>query len=228
MAAGAPTISPGGIVPVYSTSSIIQPGEWISIYGANLSTSASPVFWNNDFPTTLGGTSVTINGKAAYLWFVSPTQINAQAPADTTTGLVPVVVTTPAGSYTWDVTLASYAPSFSMLDGKHIAGIILRSDGSGAYGGGTYDILGPTGSSLGYPTVAARSGDNVALFGVGLGPTSPAVVPGQAYSGAAKATDSVYLTVNQQQIIPTFTGLVSAGLYQINFNVPSGRRGMCR
>jgi uncharacterized protein (TIGR03437 family) len=222
VANGAPTISRGGIVPVYSTSSTIQPGSWISVYGTNLTTSPSPVFWNNDFPTALGGTSVTINGKPAFLWFVSPTQINAQAPDDTTTGLVPVVVKTPMGSYTWDVMLAAYAPSFSMLDATHIAGIILRSDGSGAYGGGTYDILGPTGSSLGYPTVAVKGGDNVALFGVGLGPTSPVVTSGQAYSGAAKATYGVYLTVNKQQVVPSFAGLVSAGLYQINFTMPAG------
>jgi len=222
VAPGAPTISPGGIVPVYSSSSTIQPGEWISIYGTNLTTASSPVFWNNDFPTSLGGTSVTINGRPAYLWFVSPTQINAQAPDDTTTGLVPVVVKTPNGSYSWDVTLNTYAPSFSMLDGTHVAGIILRSDGSGAYGGGTYDILGPTGSSLGYPTVAAKGGDNIALYAVGLGPTSPKVTSGQAYSGAATATYGPFMTVNKQPISPAFAGLISAGLYQINFTMPAG------
>ena len=58
-------------------------------------------------------------------------------------------------------------------------------DGSGAFGRGTYDILGPTGNSLGYPTVAAQAGDTVELFGVGFGPTTPAVPAGKAFSGAA-------------------------------------------
>jgi hypothetical protein len=31
-----PSITPGGIVPIYSTVSTIQPGEWVSIYGTNL------------------------------------------------------------------------------------------------------------------------------------------------------------------------------------------------
>ena len=57
------------------------------------------------------------------------------------------------------VTLAQFGPCFSLLDGKHVAGIILRSDGSGADGGGAYDIIGPTGSALGYKTVAAKAGD---------------------------------------------------------------------
>ncbi|MBZ5608563.1 MAG: hypothetical protein LAP38_09910 [Acidobacteriia bacterium] len=78
--------------------------------------------------------------------------------------------------------MAQLAPSFLLLDAKHVTGIIIRSDGSGAYGGGTYDILGPTGNSLGYATVTAKAGDSVELFGVGLGPTSPAVPAGQAFS----------------------------------------------
>src|SRR5580704_14811307 len=32
----APSISPGGVVPLFGTASVIQPGEWISIYGSNL------------------------------------------------------------------------------------------------------------------------------------------------------------------------------------------------
>jgi hypothetical protein len=47
-----PAITPGGIVP-----GIIQPGEWVSIYGTNLASNAT---WMGDFPTPLGGTSVGI------------------------------------------------------------------------------------------------------------------------------------------------------------------------
>ncbi|HUE01743.1 MAG TPA: hypothetical protein VMR62_19380, partial [Bryobacteraceae bacterium] len=75
--AQAPSISPGGVVPIYSTVNTIEPGEWVTIYGTNLASQTA--FWNGDFPTTLGGTSVRIDGKAAYLMFVSPGQINVQA-----------------------------------------------------------------------------------------------------------------------------------------------------
>ena len=105
---------------------------------------------------SLGGTSVTINNRPAYLWYVSPGQINLQLPDDTATGSVSVVVTTAGGTVTSSVNLGPFSPSFSLLDGKHVAGIIARSDGSGAYGGGTYDVVGPTGTSLGYKTVAAK------------------------------------------------------------------------
>ncbi len=216
-----PSITPGGVVPIYSSVNTIQPGSWISIYGSNLA--VAPASWNGDFPALLGGTSVTINGKAAYLWYVSPGQINAQAPDDPTIGIVNVTVKTAGGTATSTVTLAQFGPSFSVFAGGHVAGIILRTDGSGAYGGGTYDILGPTGTSLGFPTVAAKAGDTLELFGVGFGPTNPTVLAGQVYSGVAAATNSVQLLINNIPVLPGFTGIVEAGLYQINVvQLPAG------
>ncbi|MGA2880117.1 MAG: IPT/TIG domain-containing protein [Bryobacteraceae bacterium] len=217
--AQAPSISTGGVVPLDGRESIIQPGEWVSIFGTNL---ASGTFSSGDFPTSLGGTRVEINGKAAFLLFVSPGQINLQAPDDTATGPVSVVVTTAGGSATSTVTLNPVAPSFLLLDANHVSGIILRSNGSGAYGGGTYDILGPTGNSLGYPTVAAHGGDMVELFGVGFGPTTPVVPAGQAFSSAAPINDAISLYINNIFVKPAFVGLSSAGLYQINLRVPRG------
>jgi uncharacterized protein (TIGR03437 family) len=215
-----PTITPSGIVPVYSTAKSIQPGSWVSIFGTNLASAATT--WTGNFPTSLGGTSVMIDGKPAYLWYVSPTQINLQAPDDTAAGSVNVVVTTGGGSATSTVTLGQVGPSFSLLDSKHVAGIILRASGTGAYGGGSYDIVGPTGSSLGYATVAAKAGDVLELFGVGFGPTNPAVPAGQVYSGAAPTTSQVSVNINNVPVKPSFAGITSAGLYQINITLPSG------
>lgn len=214
------SINTGGVVPVYSSSTTIQPGSWISIYGQNLATQNAT--WTGNFPETLGGTSVTINGKPAYLWFVSSGQVNVQAPSDTATGTVPVVVQTPTGSATSTVTLGQFGPSFSLLDSSHVAGIIIRTDGSGTQGGGTYDIIGPTGSPLGYVTVPAKAGDVIELFGVGFGPTSPTVPAGQPFSNAAPTVDPVTIFINGAAITPSFAGMTGAGLYQFNVTVPSG------
>jgi uncharacterized protein (TIGR03437 family) len=216
----APTLLTGGIVPAYSSVNTIEAGEWISICGSNLASSIAS--WNGAFTTSLGGSSVTINGKAAYLSYVSPNQINLQSPDDTATGSVPVVVTTASGSVTDTVTLASFAPSFLLLDGKHVAGIILRSNGFGAYGGGSYDIIGPTGTSLGYPTVAAQAGDTIELFALGLGPTHPPVPAGQPFTGAAPTANAVNVLINNASVTPAFAGLSGAGLYQLNLTVPVG------
>jgi uncharacterized protein (TIGR03437 family) len=220
LAQSGPSITPGRVVPIFSNVNAIQPGEWISIFGTNLASSTAT--WNGAFSTSLGGVSVTINGKPGYPIYVSATQINLLAPNDDATGVVPVVVTTAAGNAGSTVTLATFGPSFSRFDTKHVAGIILRPDGSGTQGGGTYDILGPTGNALGYPTVAAKPGDIVEIFGVGFGPTSPATTSGQAFSGAAPAANPVNLLINGIKVTATFTGLSSAGLFQINLTIPPG------
>ena len=219
----APRITTGGIVPVGSSSTTIQPGSWAVIYGTNLATSTAT--WDGSFPTTLGGASITVNGKPAFLYFASPGQLNFQAPDDTATGSVNVVVTNSNGSSTATVTLADTAPSMMLLDNKHPAAIILRPDGSGSQAKGTpgsYDILGPTGSSLGYPTVAAKAGDLVVVYGVGFGPVNGAPVAGKPFSGAATTKNPVTLRINNQNVTVDFAGLVSAGLYQFNFKVPAG------
>jgi uncharacterized protein (TIGR03437 family) len=202
-----PLISSGGVVPA-----TIEPGEWVSIYGSNLAPGIAN--WSGDFPTSLNGTSVTIDGKAAYLSYVNPAQINLQVPDDTATGTVPVVVTTAVGTVTSTAALASFSPSFFSFDGKHVAAIIVRSDG--------YDLLGPTGTSLGYQTVAAKAGDIVELFGTGFGPTNPPVPAGQVFSGAAPTTSPVTVRINNVNLTPSFAGLSGAGLYQFNLTIPPG------
>jgi len=222
----APSISSGGVVPAYSTVTTIQSGEWVSIYGSNLASSA--MTWTGNFPTLLGGTSVTIDGIPAYLSYVSPTLINVQAPDDTSSlpASVSVVVKTAGGTATSTVTLAQIAPSFLLLDNEHVAGVIVRPDGSGSQGTGSnsYDFLGPTGNSLGYPTVAAKAGDSIELYGVGFGPTTPSVQAGQLFSGAAPTTNKVNLSVNNINVTPSvlFAGLSGAGVDQINLTVPAG------
>jgi len=219
----APTINPGGINPLYSSATTIQPGAWAQMYGTNL----APAFtlWKSDFATTLAGTTVTVNGKPASLYFVSPTQLNFQAPNDTATGSVPVVVTTANGSATSTVTLGAVGPAFLLLaDNKHATAIILRGDGSGAYGtgAGSYDIIGPTGTSLGYKTVAAKAGDVVEFYAVGFGPTNPVMPSGQALTTYGTATDNIQLVINGKTVTPSFAGITLAGLYQINMTIPAG------
>ncbi len=218
-----PTITKGGVVPNDSSIPVIQAGSWVSIYGGNL---ASGTFvWNADFPMSLGGTSVTIDSKQAYLWFVSAAQINLQVPDDATTGPVNVVVTTGSGSATSTVTLAAYGPSFSLLgDGKHVAGEIATPNGSGAYGGGTYDLVGPS-DTFSYNTRPVKPGETLTLYGVGFGPTTPHVPAGQLYFSAASTSSPVAITIGGVPANVVFAGITGAGLYQFNLTVPNAPSG---
>jgi len=212
-------INAGGVVPVDSTATVIQPGSWASIYGANLA--AATTVWNGNFPTSLGGVTVTVDNRPAYLWFVSAGQINFQVPADTSTGPVNVTVENSVGSATATVTMAQQGPAFLLLaDGKHATGLIFDPNGGGSQGGGTYDLLGPTSAGAGFRP--AKAGDPVVLYGIGFGPTNPSVPPGQLYSGAgAQLITSPQITVGGVPLQLNFAGIVGAGLYQFNFSLPA-------
>jgi uncharacterized protein (TIGR03437 family) len=215
-----PSISAGGIVPVFSSATTIEPGSWISIYGANLTYNVpgitpATVLWNGNFPTYLGSIySITINGKDGYLWFVSPSQINLQAPDDTTTGPVPVVVNTNNGTVTSTVTLGPYGPSFSMFNGKYPAAIAPNASGTG------YDYLGPTGAFT-FPTRPVKPGETILLFGVGFGATNPPVSAGEPISNAAPSVTLPTVTIGGVQAIVQFAGIIEAGLFQLNVTVPN-------
>jgi len=217
VSAPAPTIKPNGIVPVGSTVSTIQPGEWIAIYGSNLGP-ATPVNWNGNFPKSLGGTSVTIDGIPAYMYYVSAGQVNVEVPDDANVNRsVPVVVTVGSQSVTSSVNLASVAPSFALLgDNLHVAGIIAHSDGS-------YNYIGPGNNTLPFTTVPAKAGDVVVLFGFGFGPTTPPAPAGQIFPGGlSSTTNTVTLTIGNTSLVPTFSGISQTGVYQFNFTVPAG------
>ncbi len=215
-----PAISAGGVVPVFSAVPVIQPGSWVSIYGSDLA--GGRAIWKGDFPMSLGGTSVTIDGKPAFLWFVSPWQINLQVPDDTATGTVNVAVTTASGTAEATVSLAPYGPSLSLLgDGRHVAAEIATPNGTGAYGGGTYDLDGPS-NTFSYATRPVKAGETLVLFGVGFGPTNLRVPAGQPFSGAAPTASPVTVTIGGVPAGVAFAGLTEAGLYQINLTVPQG------
>ena len=75
----------------------LSPGGLASVFGVNLAAgkTASARF---PWPETLGGVSVTLNGKAVPLNFVSDGQINLLAPASLPEGTADLVVTTAVGS----------------------------------------------------------------------------------------------------------------------------------
>src|SRR5690242_15084424 len=59
----------------------IAPNTWVEIKGSNLAPTGTRTwqgsdFANNQMPTNLDGVSVTVNGKAAYVYYISPTQVN--------------------------------------------------------------------------------------------------------------------------------------------------------
>src|SRR5258706_6533522 len=99
-----PTISKRSAVVNSATNQQgVAPGAWTTIFGDNLA--AATRTWNaadivdGKLPASLDGVSVTINNKPAAVQFISPKQINVQAPSDDSTGPVQVTVTNPDGTF---------------------------------------------------------------------------------------------------------------------------------
>jgi hypothetical protein len=100
--ATAPAVAAGGASNAASGVPGIAPGSSIGIYGTNLAAATSALASadtvDNPMPTTLSGVSVQIDGNAAFMDYVSPTQINVLSPADANAGSVQVTVTNSAGT----------------------------------------------------------------------------------------------------------------------------------
>lgn len=209
-----PTITKGGVVSHGTASTTLQAGSWVNIFGTNLATTSR--IWkdseiiNGNLPTSLDGVSVNINGKPAYIYYISPTQINLQAPDDTATGSVAITVTNAAGtSNVATATLAAVAPAIFTLDGTYPAAVIPTAAG--------FDYLGPT-AKFSYAR-PAKKGDVVAFFATGLGPASPAIAAGKVVPVPSKTVSQVTVTIGGiARTIDAY--IVGAGTYQFNVTIP--------
>lgn len=82
----------------------IAPNTWVLIKGTNLAKTGDSRIWkgsdfvNGQMPTQLDGASVTVNGKPAFVYYISPSQVNILTLPDALTGPVNVVVTSNAVS----------------------------------------------------------------------------------------------------------------------------------
>jgi len=93
---------------------------------------------NNTFPTTLDGTTVTVNGRRAQISFVSPTQVNFIVPPQTEVGTAEVVVTNAEGFQSrGTVTVLRAAPGIFTKSGDGQGeGVVLNANMQGS---GTFD-----------------------------------------------------------------------------------------
>ncbi|MBL8222276.1 MAG: hypothetical protein JNL62_23775, partial [Bryobacterales bacterium] len=92
----------------------------------------------------------------------------------------------------------------------HVAAV--RPDGS---------YVAPESLLEGVATTPARPGETIVLYGTGFGPTSPAATPGKVLTEPLRTAGEVRIRIHNQEAAVSYSGLVSAGLYQINVTVPA-------
>jgi uncharacterized protein (TIGR03437 family) len=194
----------------------IAPNTWVEINGAGLAPAGDSRTWqNSDFvnaklPTQLDGVSVTVNGKNAYVYYISPTQVNILTPPDAMNGPVLIVATNNGTAGTAFAGQAQpTSPSLFVFNGgPYVAAV--HANGS---------LIGPT--TL-YPgsTTPAKPGESVVLFANGFGPTSIPVVSGSTMQSGSLSLLPV-IEIGGIAAIVQFAGLVAPGQYQFNVAIPS-------
>jgi len=209
---------------------------YVAIYGTNLSTTNPGRTWTAaDFttnangtlnmPTALDGTSVMVNSVPAYVFYISPTQLNIVTPAIAATGNgIPVVVSLNGHqSAAFSVTLQNLAPSFFAWDpgtadnGKYLIAPHLDYTNVGKLG------LFPTAPAN--FTTPAKPAEIIQLYGTGFGRTSPPIA-----AGIETDKSDFYLlapnptaTVGGISAKVNFAGLVvsDSQVYQFDVTIPA-------
>ncbi len=216
-----------GVVNAAGYQSTICAGSWVSIKGTKLANSTrtwrSSDILNGKLPTSLDGVSVEINGKPAYVQYISPTQINVESPSDTASGPVNVQVTN-NGTTSDPMTaqMHSASPAFFLWAGKYAVATTP-----------TYGYVGPPKLFSGVTTAPAKPGDIIILWGTGFGPTKPSVVAGVVPSTVIPSGQTANLANSLKVLIGNVSAKVigaalspdNAGLYQIAVEVPAGTPG---
>lgn len=221
---GVPPVLPviqagGGVVNAASFLGGLASGSWVSILGSNLS-STTRLWQSSDFqgsrlPTSLDGVQVKINGRPAYVYYISPTQLNVLAPVDPTVGPVTVQVVNSLGSS------SPLTVNKTAVDPALFAYLQQSGRYAIAQQGGTYALIGPEGLlGSGVALQQAKPGDSIIFYANGLGATDPPYPDGQIIQSPARLAASLTVEIGGLPATVPFAGIVGSGLYQVNVVVP--------
>ncbi len=215
-------VNPG--VPAFGGKAGFSANSYLEIYGSNLSdttrTWAGADFSGGNAPTALDGVSVTINGKAAFVYFVSPGQVNVNVPEDEATGPVTILVRNARGtSNVGTMTRARLSPTlhtaapFLVGTRQHV---IAQTPDFRSY-------IGNPGMVTGLGFRAARAGETVIVYALGCGPTAPGTFAGVVNRQSAALVNPFTVRIGGVAATTTFAGAAAGtiGLYQFNITIPN-------
>lgn len=211
------------------------PGSWLEVKGSNLAVDtrlwSGSDFQGSNAPAILDGSTVSINGNAAFVYYISGGQINVQAPADSTTGPVKVTVTTCAGTSAaataQKVSLAPgmLAPASFFVPGNPPELVANKQYMVALFQDGV-TFVGNNGLIPGVPFQPAKPGDLITAYGIGFGAVIPAIAPG-VIVGQQNGIPNLTISFASTPAMVTYAGLApgNIGLYQFNITVPQVANG---
>ena len=194
---------------------VIAPNTWVEVKGTNLAPAGDVHIWqgsdffSNRAPDQLDGVSATVNGKPAYVYYISPVQVNILTPPDAMQGPVQVQLTN-GGVQSAPVTVQSQgiAPSFFVFNGGPN---VTAEHANGSF-------IGPANLYPGL-TTPAKPGETITLFANGFGPTSIPVISG-ALTQSGTLSPLPVIKIGGAATTVIFAGLVALGQFQFNVVVP--------
>ena len=200
-----PQFTGAGIFNAASHDMAVAPCSIATIYGTALaqSTASAP---QAPLPVTLGGARVKVNGRAAPLFDVSPTQIDLQMPCDLAPGSVQVEVNNGSMSAFTTIHVNPTGPGVFLYEAKWASAI--NQDGT------THGDEHP-----------ATPGSIVSVFFTGQGLLDEWIAAGQAapMDQMMYPIAPVSVTLAGQPVETPFVGLSpgSVGLAQANIRIPN-------
>ena len=188
----------------------VVPGGWFYVKGSELA-DVQRIWGGSDFtdsnalPTNLNGVEVWVNGAPVPVYFISPGQVNAQAPTNVTGTMTVQVFRLGLGSNILSVPVAQIQPSlyYYTVNSKNYAAALFQD----------YSLMGDPAVVPG--THKAKPGDIIQLYAAGLGP-SPS---GNAITSPIPIS-GVGVTIGSTDAVVLAAALVAPGQYQVNFTVP--------
>jgi uncharacterized protein (TIGR03437 family) len=187
----------------------VVPGGWFYVKGSNLS-DVQRIWGGSDFdasgalPTDLNGVEVWVNGAPVPVYFISPGQVNAQAPSNVSGTMTVQVFRLGLPSNTLTVPVAQIEPSvyYYTFGSKSYAAAVFLD----------YTIMGDPAAVPG--TRKAKPGDILQLYAAGLGPTTSGPV-----SSPIPIT-GVTVSIGGVDAPVLAAALVAPGQFQVNITVP--------
>jgi uncharacterized protein (TIGR03437 family) len=212
-------LSPIGVGNAASSApftAFVSPGEFLTLVGTGIGPT-TPAEASVPFPQTLGNVQVLINDVPAPIYYVSSNQINVVVPFITDTESVAQIQISYNGAKSNVVTVFTGMTSAGVFT-EPVGGI---SDAAALHP--DYSLIDESSP--------AQVGETVAVYLAGMGavsnqPADGAAAPSTTLSNTL-ATPAVYLYDSAGNVgtpTVTFSGLAPgfAGLYQINFTIPTG------
>jgi uncharacterized protein (TIGR03437 family) len=223
-AADPPTIAAVQSAGAFNPDAGLAPGTWLEIYGTNLAGTtrgwAASDFSGSTAPTSLEHVSATVDGKPAFVDFVSPGQVNILAPDGIGLGPGIQVVLTNSGlpSNAFTMTGNSIAPALLAPPAFNTQGhqwVVAQ------FSDQTY--VGKEGLVSGLPFRPAKPGDTIVIYGIGFGPVTPNTPTGTIVTQATTLQTKPTIRFGQTPANLVYYGLAPnfVDLYQFNITVPN-------